>query len=194
MPRTTKTYDLEDEVERLENEIEDAVDEAAELHQEEFDNTLLKERYEEAVQRGNMLEQQYVGVKWALDEFEGTEVTLGGLTAGEYIEVGDVTERHRKSAEKHFGPNAPTGNARRMYYAAAGLIDGPFVDEEITSHTRVTEKAQEINGLAPQFMHWIEQRVDELTTPDVEGNGFGEQLEARIKATKQQSSPSGGQS
>jgi hypothetical protein len=193
MPIETATYDLTEERERLEDEMDEVADEAAELYEEEWSNTQRKQDYQELVADGQMLEQQYVGVQWALDKWDEPEVTVGGLTAGEYTEVGDLTGAHKQAAQERLGSNVSTASTRRLFYAAAGVVDAPFVGDEIGADTRLEEKVQCVNQLSPQFMHWLEERVDDLTTPDVEGNGFGKRLEEK-RTTTPPSSPSGGQS
>ncbi|ELY76670.1 hypothetical protein [Natrinema gari] len=186
MPRYTETYDLSEEKERLDSELDELADRTSEIEQqmddldddEELTQGQLHE-YRESVQEGNRLEQMYAGVQWALDP-DGDrepikEVTLGSLTAGEYAEVGDRLQAV-KQGKVGWGRNPDLDNARRNMFAGACLQDAPFLDEEDPD---LEAKIHAVTDLAPAFIHWLEERGDELTTPQVEGNGFRKRVEER---------------
>lgn len=175
MPRTTRTYDLQDEADRLDDELDALAEEAADADPESAAR-------EEAAAEAMLVEQQFVGVRWALDPpadetrepYE--EVTLGALTTGEYARVTDRLDAARQE-RVGFGPDGGAmEGAGRVFFAAAGLVDAPFVDADADFEA----KAQAVNDLPPQFTRWLEARVDDLTTPDVDvGNGFEARLAAK---------------
>lgn len=185
MPRRTETIDLEEEEARLENKLDELADEVAEWH-EKSDSTIKESKLEELTDEGNSVEQELAGVKWALnpDEDEDREpyeeITLGSLTAGEYARVGDYTIGIKNLNQDKVSKHMEAENARRTVFAAAGIAEAPFL--ETTENTELYEKYQEVSRkLSPQFVYWIEQRVDELTSPDVEGNGFAARVAERIE-------------
>ena len=174
MPRSTTTYDLQAEAQRLDRELDEAADEAAEA-------TEGSSAYEEAVARGRQLERELAGVEWALDPDEEEdrdpyeEVTLGALNAREYGEIGDRASSAMEQSTTHASGISSASGVQRIFFAAGGLADAPFLSDSADFE----EKARAVGDVAPQFLYWMEQRVDELTTPDVEGNGFSQRLEAR---------------
>lgn len=160
---------------------------------------------EEAFEQVERKEQQLKGVLWAIEEYGdpakcgaekengGTcqnpaescphhdtdpepnpvEVTIGGLTTGEYAEVQDYTDTVRNQ-KIGFGENASVEGQGSIYFAAGGLVDAPFIKPE----SDLLQKSKALQNTVPQFKTWIETRVDEKTTPDVEMGNFGERLEA----------------
>lgn len=190
MPRYTETYDLEEEKERLDKELNQIADEASELEQqidevsdEEGPSPGVVREYQQKVQEGNRLEQMFAGVQWALDP-DGDqepieEVTLGSLTAGEYAEVGDRLQA-AKQGKVGWGRDPDMDNARRNMFAGACLQDAPFLDEEDDG---LEAKIHAVTSLAPPFILWLEEKGDELTTPTVEGNGFRTRVEERRSAS-----------
>lgn len=170
MPVTTTTIDLEAEAERLDERLDDLADEAASADTEQ-------ER-EQAAIRGQEIEQHLVGVHWALHpgENEGREsydeITLGALTAGEQAQAADRAQTAENQQVGH-GDSVSVANASRIFFAAAGVVDAPFLDDS-AGYEATVRVLRECN---PQFVHWIEDRVDDLTTPDVDlGNGFAARL------------------
>lgn len=200
MPRTTKTFDLEEERQRINEELDKLADAEAEdiTAADEEGNTPTpqhdrQERHEEA----QRLDQMLVGVNWALDPPEDEdiepieEVTLGALSAAEYGIVSDFTSNQVDS--RHYQGDKRRGEQmRRIIFAAGGLVDAPFIDDD-ANIMDIEEKYQAVSQLAPQFVYWLEQHTDELTTPEVEGNGFAARVEERTK-TEPRSTPSPEQS
>ncbi|PHQ46359.1 hypothetical protein DJ68_07840 [Halorubrum sp. C3] len=179
MTTPTKTFNLEDEAERLEAKANRLADEAADT---DPDTAEAERELTETVEEGNNVEQMLVGVRWALspesheDRAPYTEVTLSGLTAGEYADVGDYTqgikELNQSKVSKHMGAT----QARRNIFAAAGVESAPFLDD---GDTELYDRYRVVRTLNPQFVFWIEQQVDDLTTPEVEGNEFAARVAER---------------
>lgn len=170
MPRTTETYNLEEERDRIDNKLDELADEVAELDE---GNLLRGQKIEEA----NSLERHLTGILWALnpddeeDRDPYTEVTLGSLTASEHADV-------RDSAPQVDSPGKQSNEGGSMIlYAAKGVVEAPFLDQNNPAYN---EKIAAVGDLQPQFAEWLAERVDELTTPDVEGNGFGERVAERM--------------
>lgn len=152
MPLRTETYDLDEEVQRLE-------DKAAEL-----DDVL------EDVDDGNPaaeplqneragIEAALVGVRWARDDaFEAdyvpqwdedvNEITLGGLTAGEMAQL-----------EDDIGTNGGGTGAARIYQVAKATVDAPYIDADADEDQRISA----VSGLPGPYVKWAEARIDDLT-------------------------------
>ena len=177
---TTKTYDLNAEEQRLDEKADRLAEKVANA---DPDTPAEEQERAEAAEAGNMAEQMLAGVRWALnprpneDRQPYTEITLSGLTAGEYAEVGDyaqgLKEMNQTKVSKHMGAE----QARRNVFAAAGVESAPFLDE---SDTELYDRYRVVRSLpSPQFVVWIEQQVDDLTSPPVEGNGFAARVAAK---------------
>lgn len=161
----TETYALTDERDRLDAALDDLADQAAAGGLSDADQA--------RVQR---LERQYRGVLWALnpDAHESRDpyesVTLRELTAGQYIKAGDQAREDSTSVD------APVGaDTERLYRVAHAVVDADFVPDPGGFDDTLIAVGQ----LKPQFFFWLEQRVDDLTSPDVEGNGFAQRVAAR---------------
>jgi len=93
----------------------------------------------------------------ALAELHGEDetVTVRGLTAGEYARV-----------EDHVGDADAGAGATRIAYAAAGLVDAPFLHaDNMNLEDRMAAIADQPVGVRI----WLETIVNDLATPD-EGN------------------------
>lgn len=184
MPRYSQTVDIEGALDTVENALDDVADEVVAL-EAEIDNydgdppAPLREEYQSALERGQRLERHRDGLAWALDpdnEFDAiAEVTIGALTAGEVATVTDRTASMEDKKTDDWGVQATLDAANRTEFAAAGLVDAPFVVED-ADHADVVGTLAEC---APQFVAWLADRVDELSTPDVTGNGFAERVNNR---------------
>lgn len=173
MPRKTEIYDLEAEHARIDTELDDLADEVADLDE---DNPLYDQKVEEAA----ALERQLAGLSWALypdedddhDPYE--EITLGALSAGEYADVRDTLAGESDETK---GDAGVTG----ILLAARGIVDAPFIEQDDPSFD---EKIGAVSSLAPHFQDWISTRVDDLSTPDIEGNAFAQRLAEREASAK----------
>jgi len=181
MPRYTETVDIEGALDTVETALDDVVDEVVALeadiddHDDDPPAPLLDE-YQSALERGQRLERHRDGLAWALDPDNGfdaiTEVTIGALTAGETNTVTDRTASLESKMTDDWGVQATLRGANQTEFAAAGLVDAPFIDDS-DEHADVVGAVAEC---APQFVAWLADRVDGLSTPDIEGNGFGERV------------------
>lgn len=85
------------------------------------------------------------GVEWQADEWgDGTEITVGALTAGEEAMM------HREI------PDDAGKKERRLWYAAAATEAAPYVEGELS------ETFANIAGLHPAFVEWVESRSNAL--------------------------------
>lgn len=185
MPRTTETFDLHAEADRLDDRLDALADQAADA---DPDSTA----YREATEEATLVEQQLVGVRWALhpdsedrDPYES--ITLGGLTTGEYAHVADRVEAARQERVGFGHDDGSVAGVGQVFFVAAGLVDAPFLDD-----TGFDAKARAVNQLPPQFTRWLEARVDDLTTPTVDvGNSFEQRVAAK-QSSQPSNSPSDG--
>ncbi|OYR80395.1 hypothetical protein DJ71_14975 [Halorubrum sp. E3] len=198
MPRTTKTFDLEEERQRINEELDKLADEEAEdIKAQEADDRVPSGQHvqQERRQEARRLDQMLTGVNWALDPPEEEdvepieEVTLGALNAAEYGMVSDFTSNQ---VDSRSNDDRRGEQMKRVIFAAGGIVEAPFVDDG-TRNSNIESKYQSVAQLAPQFVYWLEQRTDELTTPEVEGNGFAARVAERT-TTEQPSTPSPEQS
>ena len=150
MPLRTKTYDLTEEVQRLEDriaELDDVLDGI------EDDNPAAKQFRAERIGLETALE----GVRWARDDaFDADyvpawdqsvgEITLGGLTAGESAAIEDDL-------------NGGGSGAARIYQVAKGTVEAPYINEDMSADQRVAAVSQ----LPDSYVRWAQTRTDELT-------------------------------
>jgi len=200
MPRNTKTFDLEEERQRINEELDELADkEAEDIKAEETEGETPTGKFDRQDRReeAQRLDQMLVGVNWALNPSEEEdvepieEVTLAALTAGEYGLVSDFVSNDVQSVKRRFGDNINPQQSGRIIFAAGGVVEAPFISEDSRG---LDDKISDVKELAPQFVYWLEQRVDELTTPEVEGNGFATRVEERTATTSEPSTPSPEQS
>lgn len=158
MPLRTKTYNLNEEVQRL----EDRADELDDVLEDVEDGNPAAEPLQS--ERGG-LETVLEGVRWARDDaFEADfapqwdedvdEITFGGLTAGELAQL-----------EDDIGTNGGGSGAARIYQVAKGTVDAPYIDKDADEDQRIGA----VSGLPGPFVKWAESRIDQLT--GVGGNG-----------------------
>jgi len=162
MPRQTKRYDLRE----VRDDLDDRLDElAADVQAADgVPDTLAAE--------ANRVERHLAGVSWAVAEYEEPYVTVGALTAGEYAQVQD----HVAEAQDHVGDSAGMG-AQQIAMAAAGVVEGPFLDEDVPEGVAgFAQRREAVSDLPPQFVMWLETAVDEQTTPEVEVGNFAQRL------------------
>jgi len=189
MPRTTQTYDLREEYNRIDNELDELADEVAALGE---GSPMYQPKLEEAA----TLERQLAGLEWALtdpdddteddpavtvegdhDDRPYEEVTVGSLSAGEYAEVRDTLDGDDD-------PSMGRAGSSEILFAAMGLVDAPFIDEDDDFTAKIRTVADD---LPPHFHKWLRSRVDDISTPDIEGNGFAQRLAEREASAKTQS-------
>ena len=197
MPRTTKTFDLEEEKKRIDEQLDELADQEAEdikSEQAKGETPTGKFERQERREEAQRLEQMLVGVEWALnpdsdDDIDPIdEVTLGALNAAEY---GLVSDYMAEQIDQFQGPTEDRRGEqmRRAIFAAGAIIEAPFIDDDVRN-SNIKEKYKAVAMLAPQFVYWLEQRGDELTTPEVEGNGFAKRVAEKAQETAPPSTPS----
>jgi len=180
---TTETIDLRTEFERVDEERENLAAEVAEAVADadaEVDSA--------DAERGQELDRHYRGLGWALNEdAAGDErerdpyetVAISELTAGAYVKAGAEASADARDLD------LPTdGDVERLYRVSNAVDDADFLDE-------TTDPLVAVADLKPHFFFWLEDRVDDLTTPEIEGNSFGELVAANVSAMDQ---PSNGDS
>ncbi|MFW5896260.1 MAG: hypothetical protein ACOCUA_02635, partial [archaeon] len=159
-----ETIVLEEEFERLDDRLSDLT--------ERIDAA---EESQQLMQIASNVQTRFGGVSYLCDEFgSDAEVTVRGLTAGEYAAFEDKTAQYSQEAD------GPIPGARKNVYAAAGLVDGPFEDleeaEGLDDYLAIV--AQQPVGVRD----WIHHRVDDLTT--VSGDDF-RPLSERLAALRE---------
>lgn len=173
MPLRTVQYDLEEEYERIDGEIDECVERAVDAPEGSYPR-------KQAIQRGNQLEKHLVGVAWALgrdgsddDEWDVDRpiewVEIADLTAGEYGKVQDILD----SDDSDKGSRGAAENA----LAGEALVDAPFLDDSWNDDQKF---AAVMNLLKPQFRVYLAERADKLSEPEVEGNGFARRVAEKL--------------
>lgn len=182
MPRTTRTLNLQSEAERIDKKLDDLAGRLSEIkddlgEDEEVDNV---DEAAEIIEKAQTLEQHLVGLDWALNPPEDEaftsceEVTIGALTTGEY---GEWTDRVSDAQQEKVGFMQGGGNVNgpaQVFFVATGLVDADFLGEQ----KDFTGKASRVNQLAPQFTAYLEDQIDELTTPKTDFRSFAERMDS----------------
>ncbi|GAA0200257.1 hypothetical protein ACFFQF_00920 [Haladaptatus pallidirubidus] len=103
---------------------------------------------------------------------DSVTITIGALTTGEFADVQDRTESLRNQMVG-MGDDPVVQGAGSIYRTAAGLIDAPPIDAD----TDLPQKTAVIRETPPHFKEWLEGRVSEFSTPDVDVGNFNERLQ-----------------
>jgi len=175
MPRT-KTYDLTDERDRLQQDRADIADDAVELEQrmESFDEVPddLSQEYRETLAEGHKRDRYLTGLAWALDPPTGSpinEITLSALTAGDEQWVSGRSDALADQLAREWGADADgVDGGRVLHVAAVGIADCPRFEGSPDPEAR-TDLVREWH---PSFVKWVADRVDDLSTPEVQGKNF----------------------
>jgi len=149
MPLRTQTYDLDEEVQRL----EDRIGELDDILEQIDDNSAAAQFRAERTGLESALE----GVRWARDhafdadwtpqwDADVDEVTLAGLTAGDTAEIED-------------GLNGGGSGAARIYQVAKGTVEAPYIDDGMGEDKRIGAVSQ----LPDSYVRWAEARINELS-------------------------------
>lgn len=152
-----ETRVLGDERDRLDAALDDMVDQ---LDAADSDTAAqaIRQQAQEIDARGR-------GVAYLIDEHGAdAEVTVRGLAAGDYAEVEDRVAALRDQQ----GTDSALPGAHRNIFAAAGLVDAPFLPEDADTNSldvRLDAVADQPTGVAK----YLEAIVNDLTTVD-EGN------------------------
>lgn len=164
MPIQTETYDIDDEIERLESEMDT-------LGEEQLDQPNDSPLQQDLFDRGAQL-QRYVGIldhvstAWDVDS-----VTLAGLAPGEINRIQDTADEH---------PDVRV----RDCWVALGTVDAglPYVnhDPDEIEDAAYIETIQAVVDETPiAFVRWAEERINDLTHPGSEGNEYRRLLAAK---------------
>ena len=165
MPTETKTYQLADEYDRLDQRSEELSDEAARVDED-------TDRFETLVQEGIAIDSQLGGLQWAIDEWgEDVEVTIGGLTKGEHARVGDTS---KADAQRVIGggDDQPTDGVESVRKTAMGIRDAPPLPDNADFERRVAF----VRDVNTQFAGWAERRVNDLTSYEGNSKSFLERV------------------
>lgn len=172
MPRHTREVDLNEEAERLDNKLDRL---ASDLNDVDDDS----DKAAEIIQEAQTLEQHLVGVEWARNPPEEEDrdayesVTVGALTTGEYGRFTDkVSDVQQEKVGFQQGGSSVNG-ASQVFFVASGLVEGAGVEEGDTFESKVSV----VNQHAPQFTNWLEEQVDDVTTPDTNFRSFADRLQ-----------------
>jgi hypothetical protein len=194
MPRYTESYNLKDEYERLDAHLDDLAQQVVEIEQEmesaDEVGPTLTHRYETRLREFHEAEREIAGISWALNPDDPnqdpiTEVTVGALTAGEYVTAKDRTEALRAEHADRWGVDVDAEQSDQLHVAAAGLVDADSLDTDDYDAC-----VDSLADAVPQFLAWLASRVDNLSTPKVEGNDSGGRLaDARSRAETESDSP-----
>jgi len=178
VPTQTQHYDLHDEVQRLEQKRRELAREAAGLDRDDPER-------QDILQENGEIEAHLDGLEGVLDPPaevsvpQFAEVTLAGLTGGEYGRVEDTLVNTALDR----GDGSVGNGAQRVHLVAKGTVEAPYIDEDASYERQVATTAQ----LPLGYLKWAESRVDQMTSV---GNGDRESFESLIAA----SSESGGSS
>lgn len=141
-------FEFDAEADRLEQRCQDIAEQAAGLEEGNPARDYL-------LTQGRQLDARLAGVRWARGEWDVDNVTLGGLTGGEYGQVQDSLASASSDTE-------PGQGAWRVYQVAKGTVEAPYVDEEMGTDQRIAACAQ----LPITFLKWAAAQVDAKTTGD----------------------------
>lgn len=141
------------------DELDDRLDDLAASLQDAEDGTASAAVLQRSA---NEIDTQGADLAGLVEEYgEDAEVTVRGLDAGEYARVEDRAAAMRAQADQ---PGGMPGSTRNVW-AAAGLVDAPFLDEDAD----FDQKIQAVASLDPGVAKWLEARVNDLTSVS-EGN------------------------
>lgn len=152
MPIRTKTYDLEDEYDRISDELSEARDEA-----EGFDTDT--PHYENARANATELSHRQQGLAKLAGVYpDVTEVTIGELSPAEYAAL-----------EKHL-PDEHTSQEYRTVMTAVATVEAPYVEADVEATIKNV-----LDNVPPYYTRWVAARADELLRADgVDENPFSQ--------------------
>lgn len=140
------------------------------------------EAFQDAASESGQLNRHLVGVAWAVDEFgEDAEVAFEAVDTGTRAEVRDYNNDLRSTT---VGGPSSTDGVGEIYYTAGGIASAPFVDEGAGIEATVAA----LSSLPSHFADWLNHRVNETSTPEVDIPNFGERLEAKREQANTSSS------
>jgi hypothetical protein len=159
---------LDEEAERLESEIDELAKQLAEISP---DNPA----YDTLLSKGKQLDTQLSGVEWGREEWDVDQITLSGLTGGEFGRVEDELSDAAASRQRRGGQPG----ARRVYIVAYGTDDAPYIDAGMDDDEKIAAAA----NLPVAYLKWAEAQINDLSTV---GNENGRQSFTQLVAEKRQ--------
>jgi len=171
MPLDTQTYDLGDEIDRMEQEREDAAEQLANVDDD-------SPATQELAEKGQRLDRYLSGLAWYRREFDADSIELGALTNGERNRIQQVVRE------------ASGSGVQQNAYVAQGTLEAAYLehDPEETTMGQFKETVREVAELHPMFVDWAESEITDLGRMDGEmGNSFRDLVQAkRTQATSNQ--------
>ncbi|OYR54326.1 hypothetical protein [Halorubrum halodurans] len=169
MPRDVIELDLEEEADAL----GDRLDELAEA---ELDGEL---ESSQARRLAGDVQQQMWALEEALEEHPDATWSIREFTPGEKAELTGLIRRTKEQAERTGQDDVES--ALDNYWAAAGLVDAPFLEDVDASdlHERIMAVRDKPN---PYLVQWLADRVTEENTL---GNGKRSSYAERLAAKQQ---------
>ncbi|MFD1512463.1 hypothetical protein [Halomarina rubra] len=176
MTRQTRVIELQEEAQRLEQQLDEVVNEALAIEEEVDEEALTDHQaYADALVEGDTTERHLRGVLNLVENYNCDRVTIGAQRTGELAQVQDLTLDIRDERKGRTGKSNVAG-ASRAVFVAAGIVDAPFVDGDAS----IEQRARAINAIEPETTAWLEEQIEDLSTPDVSvKNGFRERLAQR---------------
>lgn len=168
MPRTVIELDLEEEADRLSEQLD-------ELAAKEVDGEAPPAQLR---QQAGDLEQQMFAIEEALAEHPDATWSIREFTPGEKAELTGLIRRAKEQADR-----TGRGDVESMldnYWAGAGLVDAPFLEDADADdlHERVMAVRDKPN---PYLVQWLSNRVTEVNTLK---NGSRKSYSERVAAKK----------
>lgn len=140
MPLDTETFDIEATLGEKREERNQLADEVATL---DPDNPAFAEKSK----RGNMLDTHVEALEWALDAWDVDEITLAGLTGGEYARLENELEQDGNGS----------GDIR-IATIVHGTDEAPYLcDDDAQTYAAVGQ-------LPVAVQKWLEYEINEMTS------------------------------
>ncbi len=157
-----ETYDLVEERDRIDERLDELAEVLRDADSGSASAQVLKKE-------ANETEARLSGVAWLIDEYgEDATVTVKGLGSGSYAKSEDRLSAVRAERDE---PGGIPGSKRNVF-AAAGLVDAPFLDldEDASESQQFKQKLAAVSSdeRPVGVSMWLEHVVNEETT--IEGN------------------------
>ena len=173
MPLNEREIGLEAEYERLDEQV-------AEYAQEYADAENGSTYQQVAARQGRQAQDFRAGVAWALGYPDGDmagagwdadTVTVGAPTKGDTDRVREVVETIDCS--------------QQAAYVAVATVDAPYLEHtpDNIGQAALTQTISAVDGLHPQFVAWLDDRIDSLSQGGDSGNSFMDSVMAATSTT-----------
>lgn len=168
MPLDTQTYDLDAEIDRMEQEREETAERLADIDGD-------SPATQDLAEQGQDLTRHLSGLQWLRAEFDADSITLGAITNGERNRIREVVS------------SASGAGVQQNAYVAQGTLEAPYLqhDPEETTIGAFEDTVAAVADLHPAFVDWAESEITDLGRMDGEmGNSFRDLVaEKRTQAT-----------